>query len=102
MPPLLPRPALMLFSYTTSALSLLEHAVWAHATGEATAQTDVEVFRRWIEEAGFKAAVDDYVRVSRDSLNDGRSASDKDIVYGTSASVKAEVAKGAAAVRAHL
>ena len=102
MPPLLPRAALMLFAYATSALCLLEHAVWAHATVEASVGTDVEVFRRWVEEAGFKAAVDEFVRVKRDALDGERSRGDREIVYGGGEGVKAQTEAKGAAVRAHL
>lgn len=80
-PLLLPRPALVLFSYVTSALYLLEHASWAHKAGEAAAGTDAEVFRRWVDEGGFKSAMDEVERVSKES--DGRANRDSAIVYGT-------------------
>ena len=99
MAPLLPRPALILFSYVTSAVYLLEHAVWAHITSEPTAETDREVFRRWVDEGGFKSAIDDYMRVSRDTQNDARPAQNASIVYGPSAQPSATAN---ASVRAHL
>ncbi|KAJ3555110.1 hypothetical protein NM688_g2757 [Phlebia brevispora] len=83
MPPLLPRPALILFSYVTSALCLLEHASWAHRTGEPTAETDTDVLKRWIEESGFRSAVDDVARVARTPLSP-RAEQDAAIVYGSS------------------
>ncbi|KAJ7176895.1 acyl-CoA dehydrogenase NM domain-like protein [Mycena filopes] len=57
--PLLPRSILTLFATTASALFLLEHAVWARATGEAEAATDLAVFERWVEEGGMQATLDE-------------------------------------------
>lgn len=85
MPPLLPRPALLLFSYVTCALYMIEHTVWAYGTGQAEADTDAEIFRRWVEEGGFTGAVDEVVRVSREGLKNQRTATDTAIVYGGSA-----------------
>lgn len=79
-PPLLPRPALFVFAHVASALYLLEHATWAWKTGERTADVDVEVVRRWVEEGGLGAAVQEAHR-ARDAAK-GRSAMDVKIVYG--------------------
>ncbi|CCM00645.1 uncharacterized protein FIBRA_02682 [Fibroporia radiculosa] len=78
--PLVPRPALFLFSHIASGLFLLEHAVWACGAGEASAPTDVEVFVRWVDEGGLAAARDD---VRRAQAADGeRLRVNGDIVYG--------------------
>lgn len=87
MPPLLPRPALILFSYATSALYLLEHTAWALKTGEPSALVDVEVFRRWVDESGFHGAVDEVVRLSSASAKDASAhvVHDAAIVYSSAA-----------------
>lgn len=78
--PLLSRPTLALFAYTTSALYLLEHAIWAHESGEATANTDIEVFQRWIDEGGLLPALQDVRRVKTAGAD--RTKMDAEIVYG--------------------
>lgn len=58
---LVPRPALMLFAHLTTAIYLLEHAIWSHqnrATNGLDSETDIEVFRRWVEEAGLREAME--------------------------------------------
>ncbi|KAJ6564478.1 hypothetical protein B0H19DRAFT_1141190 [Mycena capillaripes] len=55
--PLLPRSILILFAHVASALFLLEHAVWARATGEPGAATDIASFERWVD--GLKGALDE-------------------------------------------
>ncbi|KAJ7038422.1 acyl-CoA dehydrogenase NM domain-like protein [Mycena alexandri] len=57
--PLLPRSILTLFATISSSLFLLEHAVWARATGELEADTDLAVFERWVEEGGLKGTLDE-------------------------------------------
>ncbi|KAJ7779070.1 acyl-CoA dehydrogenase NM domain-like protein [Mycena metata] len=57
--PLLPRSILTLFATISSSLFLLEHAVWARATGEPEADTDLAVFERWVEEGGLKGTLDE-------------------------------------------
>ncbi|KAI0345964.1 hypothetical protein BDW22DRAFT_1467764 [Trametopsis cervina] len=79
--PLVPRPALFLFSYTASALYLLEHAAWAWNAAEATAVVDAEVFRRWVEEDGFSSAVAD-ARRAREHGDISRTKMDSRMVYG--------------------
>jgi len=61
--PLVPRPALILVGYIASGLYLLEHATWAHNTGQPDCVSDVEVFRRWTLEGGLVAAIEDVRRV---------------------------------------
>lgn len=78
--PLIPRPALVLFSHTASALYLLEHAIWAQNSGQAAASTDVEVFRRWVDEAGLLSALQDVRRAKTAGAN--RLKMDAEIVYG--------------------
>lgn len=82
--PLLPRPALVLFSYTTCALYLLEHAAWAVKKHEPQAEADVEVLRRWVDEGGFQGAVDEVLRSSSGSSEDVRARLEQNgaIVYG--------------------
>lgn len=88
-PPLVPRPALFLYSYVVSALYLLEHAAWAWKTGETTADIDTEVFRRWVDEGGLQGARDDVKRAK--TAEGGRLALSAKIVYGTEPSVKAHL-----------
>lgn len=78
--PLLPRPALFLFCHVASSLYLLEHAIWAVNTKEPEAQTDVEVFRRWVLEGGLDAALET-VRRTKSAQKD-RVQLDAAIVYG--------------------
>lgn len=78
--PLLPRPALLLFCHVASSLYLLEHAVWAVNTKEPAAQTDVEVFRRWVLEEGLNGALE-AVRRTKNAQKD-RIKRDAAIVYG--------------------
>ncbi|TCD70903.1 hypothetical protein EIP91_001211 [Steccherinum ochraceum] len=92
MSPLLPRAALFLFSNITSSLYLLEHALWAVATGEASAQTDLEVFARWVDEGGLKESIVEVKKVM-DEARDGkgrREEMDRKIVFGEE-SVQARV-----------
>lgn len=59
--PLVPRPALMLLGYVTTALYLLEHAIWSYENhlSSVELEIDVEVFARWVGESGLDAAVKD-------------------------------------------
>ncbi|KAJ7489029.1 acyl-CoA dehydrogenase/oxidase [Mycena latifolia] len=57
--PLLPRSILTLFAHLASALFLLEHAVWARANREPSADTDRAAFERWVEEGGLKATLEE-------------------------------------------
>lgn len=78
--PLVPRPALYVFSYVASALYLLENAIWAWKTGEKTAEVDLEVFRRWVEENGLQTSIHDTQRARNDTSK--RNSMDTKIVYG--------------------
>lgn len=77
---LVPRPALLVFAHTAAALYLLEHAVWAHKLHEPTHDTDVEVFRRWVEEAGL-AGLCEELKLAR-SATPATSDFNSKIVYG--------------------
>jgi hypothetical protein len=79
-PPLLPRPALFVFSHVSSAIYLLEHAIWAWTAGEKSVDVDVEAFTRWVEESGLDAAVADARRAR--SADAGKSVMDARLVYG--------------------
>lgn len=79
-PELVPRPALLVFAHTAAALYLLEHAVWAHKLHEPSRDTDVEVFRRWVEEAGLSGLVDD-LKVSKNATKETLEFNER-IVYG--------------------
>ncbi|KAJ7687739.1 hypothetical protein B0H17DRAFT_1069592 [Mycena rosella] len=57
--PLLPRSILTLFAYVASGLFLLEHAVWARAHHESSADIDRDVFERWVEEGGLKGTLEE-------------------------------------------
>ncbi|KAL6304350.1 acyl-CoA dehydrogenase/oxidase [Sparassis latifolia] len=80
--PLVPRPALFLFSHIASSLYLLEHAIWAHQKSEVSSSSDIEVFRRWVVEGGLSLAVEN-VRRAKTSPTD-RSQMDSEIVYSPS------------------
>ncbi|KAF5369463.1 hypothetical protein D9758_002733 [Tetrapyrgos nigripes] len=75
-PSLMPRPALMLIGYILSGLYLLEHAIWAHTANQPEKEVDVEVFRRWIDDSGFTAAVEDVkkARIASDNVIKSNSA----------------------------
>ncbi|KAK1232055.1 hypothetical protein PQX77_004814 [Marasmius sp. AFHP31] len=79
-PPLMPRPALMLMGYTTSSLFLLEHAIWSFGTSQQEQQTDILVFNRWIDDGGLRHAIEDVQRVQRDAQT--REREDASIVFG--------------------
>lgn len=85
-PPLLARPALVLFGYISSSLYLLEHMTWSHSNGEPGRDTDVEVFKRWVEEGGLVHAVEDMKRAK--GAGDERAEMDLRIVYGLGCKVK--------------
>lgn len=70
----------MLLGHTASALYLLEHAMWACAREEPSRELDVEVFRRWVEEGGIHALVEE-VSLARDAPKD-RAEVDLMLVYG--------------------
>ncbi|PPR08159.1 hypothetical protein CVT24_012123 [Panaeolus cyanescens] len=55
--PTVPRPAAMLLGIISSSLRLLEHAVWSELNDEASKKLDLEVFKRWIVDAGTEAAI---------------------------------------------
>ncbi|EPQ54605.1 acyl-CoA dehydrogenase NM domain-like protein [Gloeophyllum trabeum ATCC 11539] len=84
--PLVPRPALFLFGYVASALYLLEHAVWSNITAQPEAETDIEVFRRWVMEGELQRSVD-AVRVARSVDPGSRFKKDHTIVYGDTSSL---------------
>lgn len=81
MHPLLPRPALFLFAHVASSAYLLEHAIWAVKTSEASRDVDVEVFRRWVVEGAFDVALEN-VRKVKNLPAQERVQTDADIVYG--------------------
>ena len=67
-------------------LYLLEHAIWARHTGEVSAEADLEVFRRWVEDAGFGFAasakeVEGVIRHGSEKQYE-RVRGDKEIVFG--------------------
>ena len=59
LPPLIPRPALVLVASIASSVYLLEHAIWSKTTRGHSREMDVEVFRRWVLEGGTAAAIED-------------------------------------------
>ncbi|KAJ3853375.1 acyl-CoA dehydrogenase/oxidase [Lentinula lateritia] len=79
-PSLIARSSLMFIGYITSAIYLLEHAVWSHNRGEEGYEIDAEVFRRWVNESGFVAAEQelDRTRAEAKFMNTSNSA----IVFG--------------------
>ncbi|TFY63892.1 hypothetical protein EVG20_g6143 [Dentipellis fragilis] len=87
--PLVPRPALFLFSYVTSSLYLLEHAVWSYQKGEVEKEIDVETFKRWISEGGLDAAREDLNKARAAPGN--RSVSNAALVYGAAAAERSKL-----------
>lgn len=55
--PIVPRPAAMVLGIVTSSIHLLEHAIWSHKTSEPSKELDIEVFKRWIVDAGTEGAI---------------------------------------------
>jgi len=82
--PLLPRAALFLFSNIASSINLLEHALWAVSISETSAQTDVEVFARWVEEGGLRESMSEVERMMLEAKfgKSRREAMDRRIVFG--------------------
>ncbi|EDR13367.1 uncharacterized protein LACBIDRAFT_292578 [Laccaria bicolor S238N-H82] len=68
LPPLIPRPALMLVASIASSVYLLEHAIWSRTTQGHSSEVDVEVFRRWVLEGGTAAAIED-VKKAKEGAN---------------------------------
>ena len=66
-PPLLPKPALMLAGAVTSSIYLLEHAVWSFTTSEASLEVDIEVFKRWVVEGDTVSAIASVRRAKKHS-----------------------------------
>lgn len=56
-PPLVPRPALILAGVVASSVYLLEHAVWSFTANETSLEVDIEVFRRWVIEGDAVASI---------------------------------------------
>ncbi|TFK27631.1 acyl-CoA dehydrogenase domain-containing protein [Coprinopsis marcescibilis] len=84
--PLAPRPALIVVGYIASSIYLLEHALWAVETAQPTSGIDVEVFKRWVLEAGLQSAQEDLERAM--TSNQERLDVDKAIVFGVRSGVK--------------
>ncbi|KAA1469851.1 acyl-CoA dehydrogenase/oxidase C-terminal [Dentipellis sp. KUC8613] len=87
--PLIPRPALFLFSYVTSSLYLLEHAVWSYQKGEAEKDIDIETFKRWISEGGLDAAQEELNKARAAPVT--RSASNAALVYGAASAERSKL-----------
>ncbi|KAH9846378.1 acyl-CoA dehydrogenase/oxidase [Lenzites betulinus] len=87
--PLVPRPALFLFSHIASSVYLLEHAVWASKTSEPGHEIDAETFRRWVLEGGLDIALEN-VRRAQTSSQD-RVQTDSAIVYGGTSKIGARL-----------
>ncbi|KLO13001.1 hypothetical protein SCHPADRAFT_874700 [Schizopora paradoxa] len=81
-PSLVPRPALMLFAYITTAFDLLEHAIWSDENRPRRIDVEVsaEAFRRWVEEAGLREAMES-VKVAL-AADGHRIRMDEMLVYG--------------------
>jgi len=80
LPPLLPRPALMLMGTITSAVYLLEHAIWAHIQKEIGSHIHTEAFRRWVLEGDMETLTIDVIR-AKTSDNQRVSVNSK-LVFG--------------------
>jgi len=63
MPPLLPRPLLILIGYVSCSIFLFEHAIWSWVKEQPEMCSDIEVVKRWIKEAGLLQACDDVKRI---------------------------------------
>ncbi len=80
-PPLVPRPALILLGHIACSVYLLEHAIWSYSTEEPTRDIDVEVFVRWTVEGGTLAAIYDVKRAKESSGE--RESANSAIVFGS-------------------
>ncbi len=79
-PTLMPKHALILLGNIASSLFLLEHAVWSHTTNQNEAQTDSEVFTRWVLEGGLLTAVHNVKIIQAATAK--REAANAAIVFG--------------------
>lgn len=77
--PLIPRPGLLLVGHVASSINLLEHAIWSATTSQPEAPEDLEVFKRWSQEGGLSAAIEE-VRIAKEGRN--RMLANVNIVYG--------------------
>src|ERR1700734_1109827 len=67
MPPLVPRPALMLAGVIASSVYLLEHAIWSFTTNEESLEVDIEVFKRWVIEGDTLTSIASVRRAKKQS-----------------------------------
>ena len=79
-PPLVPRPALILLSHIACSTFLLEHAVWACEGNVASRHVDVDVFKRWVEEEGLAEVVSNTRRAMQ--AQPQRLEDNRDVVFG--------------------
>jgi len=84
--PLVPRPAIFLFSYIVSSLYLLQHAIWSYTRQEVEREVDTDVFRRWVIEGGLKTAQDEVKRAQVAAME--RMRIDSALVYGSATKPK--------------
>lgn len=100
----MPRPALMLFAHLTSALYLLEQAVWSYNQAQNASrhsshhinpvhyahehEVDIEVFVRWVEEFGLGKALRDVEAVWEFGTGEERYRMDTAVVYGSEQTVE--------------
>jgi hypothetical protein len=80
---LLPRPALILMGYVLSSIYLLEHALWSHENSQPEKEVDLDVFKRWMDDSGFIAAVEDLKKAKAGSEDAIRS--NNVLVFGSKA-----------------
>lgn len=81
-PPLVPRPALMLVGSIASSIYLLEHSIWSHNQKEAEAEVDAEVFKRWVVQSGLESNVAEVKKAKDSNKVQARVKANEKIVFG--------------------
>ncbi|KDQ62343.1 hypothetical protein JAAARDRAFT_203500 [Jaapia argillacea MUCL 33604] len=80
-PPLLPRPALLLVAQIATSIYLLEHALWSFNNSEIERDVDLEVFVRWVLEGGLREIIGEVNKTK--TVGEEKMAMDNRIVYGS-------------------
>jgi len=80
---LIPRPALMLFGSLSSAVYLLEHAIWCFDKKQVGWEVDVQCVKLWVEENLEGAVVDVRRSLIDPTETEKRISFDRSLLYGT-------------------
>ncbi len=79
----------MLFAHVSSALYLLEQAIWSQKCSDADHEVYVLVFIQWVEEGGLKVASEEVKTVMNAGID--RAMNDKMMVFGSSSRAKVKL-----------